>query len=257
MAKKKITKENFPCDDCGKVFEWKRILDTHKMIHDSNKPKPKLQDGKEMQNDVIIPKIKIECTKSSNNKNILNLNDTSLEKQLIIHKRSHTGEKLFKCDVCQKNYASKASLYLHKKNLHTNKKIYKCTQCTKHFKTYPQLYRHKKSHEAKTFKCEFCSKEMASKYNLSNHIKLHSGEKLFKCTLCIKQFVTKDSLIVHTRWHNNEKPFKCQISVSISDSLPGNRSQIANVLTLLTIHDAALLGESSKCNFTILCHLLL
>jgi len=59
------------------------------------------------------------------------------------------------------------------------------------------------------YKCTECGKCFASKQMLTQHRRIHSGEKPFECTVCNKRFITSRSLVVHSRIHSGEKPYKC------------------------------------------------
>ncbi|XP_077301009.1 uncharacterized protein LOC143921542 isoform X6 [Arctopsyche grandis] len=100
--------------------------------------------------------------------------------KLVLHKRSHTGENLFKCDICLKSFIRKNTLVKHLRT-HTGEKPYKC---------------------------EISLKSFTQKTGLEKHKKLHSGMKLYKCDICLKSFVRKSNLVRHLKTHMGEKPYK-------------------------------------------------
>uniref|UniRef100_A0A674B577 C2H2-type domain-containing protein n=1 Tax=Salmo trutta TaxID=8032 RepID=A0A674B577_SALTR len=77
----------------------------------------------------------------------------SFPKQVQLHQRMHTGEKLFGCHLCHASFSRSFNLKRHQR-VHTGEKIYSCTQCEKRFSHQHHLKRHQRVHTGeKSFSC--------------------------------------------------------------------------------------------------------
>jgi uncharacterized Zn-finger protein len=92
-------------------------------------------------------------------------------KDKISHRRLHTGEKIFECDICKKKCTLKSDLVKHKR-IHTGEKPYKCNICEKTF-----------THSS----------------TLANHKSVHTGDKLYSCDVCQKSYSQSSGLSAHNK----------------------------------------------------------
>ena len=54
-----------------------------------------------------------------------------------------------------------------------------------------------------------CGKLFREKHHVTNHIRIHTGEKSFACDICEKSFTQKDGLTKHIRVHTGVMPYCC------------------------------------------------
>ncbi|XP_060863165.1 zinc finger protein 845-like [Metopolophium dirhodum] len=127
------------------------------------------------------------------------------------HRITHTSEKPYECDICEHSFTKKCYLKSHKIT-HTGEKPYKCDLCVKVYLHKKSLITHKLIHSGiKSYICDICNQAFARKETLRRHLNIHTREKLYKCVICEQNFVLKSNLIAHKKIHTDKKPYKCDI----------------------------------------------
>ena len=208
---------NHSCRHCGKLFTRKVSVMRHiQRIHSSTETKLHCQTCSKSYKDRNSYKQHVrtkhngifrytckECGKGCNR-----LMDYK------VHLSTHTGKKLFKCDICSEEFLWKHYLTVHKRK-HAGDFPFHCDKCSAKFHDSSRLIHHKRTHEQckelfKKHQCKFCKKKFEAKRDVDNHERTHTGDKPFSCTICDKAYTAKSSLKEHMKTHG-EKALLCPV----------------------------------------------
>lgn len=162
--------ELFSCQTCKFVYDTQEELLQHSKIHENE----------------IIDAIADEP-----------IEDDLIELIDVDKKKAH------KCEICKKGFICKSALVVHIRT-HTGERPFKCLVpgCLKSFTTVGGLDLHQKRHTGvKNFKCEFCDRSFVESSNLRVHRRTHTGEKPHTCLTCNRSFARVFLLQIHQRTH--------------------------------------------------------
>lgn len=189
----------FNCTHCGRVFDSKESLIAHMEQNQPQKDLPaKIKP--------ILPalsSLSYEC-------NICKKTFTTklmLDKHLPTHKISGTN-----CSICDKHFKSIQHLKSHMIS-HSDEKLYQCNQCNKTYKYRNSLFAHRAIHYRKMVMCHECGKLYASNAILNTHIReVHKRLKNFICEYCDEAFVKRSRLKDHLyAKHTFDRPYVCTL----------------------------------------------
>ena len=126
----------------------------------------------------------------------------------------------YPCAECGKCFFSKRALSKHRQDHRSGEKLHKCTVCHKGFATLVSLKTHRGSRKkAKRHKCIMCDKAFSGSKSLNSHMLRAHADSMehaehpqddmpYLCTVCGEWCTTKTLLKIHERTHV-EKKFEC------------------------------------------------
>lgn len=161
---------------------------------------------------VLCPICKITCIRSS----------------LAQHMKIHTGEKMFTCNVCSKEFSTNWNLQMHKwTHASRSSKPFKCKQCKSAFYMLSNYQAHVRSHRnIRPYTCNYCGRQFIRKYNCVRHVKEHETTKSYCCTICNKTFHRSYYLTEHMRIHTGVKPYTCHICSKTSSTKSNHNKHV-------------------------------
>uniref|UniRef100_A0A2C9JCJ3 C2H2-type domain-containing protein n=1 Tax=Biomphalaria glabrata TaxID=6526 RepID=A0A2C9JCJ3_BIOGL len=190
------------CDVCGKSSPRKTDIVIHKRMHTGEKPYCCVFcDRRFARNSDLHVHLRRHlgekqfscelCGKQYHRKNHLN-----------VHKlQNHSNERPLSCEFCGKTFVVRASLLVHRMT-HTGEKLHKCSKCGKAFTHFTSLKKHLMGHTGeKPYQCEICFKGFKTKHDMISHKRKHTGEKPYNCDLCDKSFSFQTSYRRHKLIH--------------------------------------------------------
>lgn len=150
-----ICKEKFDCDQCDKTFKQREYLLKHvRYIH-------KKSEENKWKCDI--------CGKFF-----------AQYGSLSVHKKIHIGKKI-DCNDCERKFIRKDCLRQHIKRTHSVERSFNCQLCDKAYKTKQDLASHMASHsDLRPFKCQKCNITSKYKDNMQKHVKTCKREQILK-----------------------------------------------------------------------------
>jgi KRAB domain-containing zinc finger protein len=135
----------------------------------------------------------------------------------VVHRRTHTGETPYECNICNKRFSQSSHLGIHKR-LHTGDKPYECDVCKKAF----SRKHHLNYHEQKHLLCDTCHREIIQPQELQEHFVKDTGSGKYVCSKCSKQLPHSFVKWVRhiAREHKNDGTYQCGFCQELESTEP-------------------------------------
>ncbi|MCG5130385.1 C2H2-type zinc finger protein, partial [Enterobacter mori] len=144
------------------------------------------------------------------------LRSFSTRNGLVLHLLNHQKEKrVYTCSVCKKNFRSENFLTTHISNTHDlNAKYSSPPSAVQKNSTHTGVDQQQNTpatlSKQNVYLCTICNKAFSHKGNLTQHIRIHSGEKPYACPICNARSASHSNMMAHIKIHTNHRPYICQ-----------------------------------------------
>lgn len=217
-----VSSRSFQCETCGKCFKSENLRNVHAKKHKS----------------ALRRLICDLCGKTFVYKCLLES-----------HMQTHSKKRLYNCNICDKPFKTKASLYSHKHNVHREGPMFSCSICGKSFKTKSCLTVHSYRHCNEVHTCQICSSTFPDKGGLSKHMRtVHTPKKCFVCKICGKAGTRSDNMRIHVKTHKNKVSASCNLMDFIEEEMSTDQLQSNNS------RNRSVGGLSSRSKLLYRCH---
>ena len=152
---------------------------------------------------------------------------------LTYHWFTHTGDKIWSCQLCPIGYGTKVPLEKHYIDIHRlpdptpwmvkkefDSSAMKCKVCPQVIDGFPALVNHYNSEHPEIEETRLVEVPVNSqKLDLDTFMTINKEAKIFACNLCLKTFADKKNLEPHLYSHTGERLYGCEVCPRSLDSL--------------------------------------
>lgn len=173
-AKNLINK--FTCEHCGRDFKTKATLQRHTYTHTGGEKTFHCQIcGKDFFKDYKSTHLRIHRGEKKYQCPLCGKSFYTSSK-LSTHLKVHKNVRKHNCDMCDRSFMFPAQLNDHIRSQHTGERPFKCDVCESAFSRRKTLHEHKLLHKEKKFKCRYCEQAYAQTSGRRGHeVRVHNA----------------------------------------------------------------------------------